>query len=34
LTLAPAFNQNDLYHLVQLVGLGLLYQGARQLKDR
>jgi hypothetical protein len=28
-----ALNHNDLYHLVQLVGLGLIYQGARQLKD-
>lgn len=33
-TVSPSFNQNDLYHLVQLLGLGLLYQGARRLKDR
>lgn len=33
-TLSAFFNHNDLYHLVQLVGLGLLYQGARQLKDQ
>ncbi|MBW4467940.1 MAG: hypothetical protein KME07_21145 [Pegethrix bostrychoides GSE-TBD4-15B] len=24
----------DLYHLVQLIGLGLLYQGAKRLRDR
>lgn len=33
-TLSAFFNHNDLYHLVQLVGLGLLYQGAKQLKDQ
>jgi hypothetical protein len=33
-TFALHFNQNDLYHLVQLVGLGALYQGAKQLQDR
>jgi hypothetical protein len=33
-TLSTALNHNDLYHLVQLIGLGLLYQGAKQLKDR
>lgn len=34
LTLSAAFNHNDLYHLVQLGGLGLLYQGAKRLNDR
>lgn len=33
-TLSAFFNHNDLYHLVQLGGLGLLYQGAKQLSDR
>lgn len=33
-TLSKSFNHNDLYHLIQLAGLGLLYQGAKQLKDR
>jgi hypothetical protein len=33
-TLSPSFNHNDLYHLVQLGGLGLLYQGAKHLHDR
>jgi hypothetical protein len=32
--LSAALNHNDLYHLVQLVGLGLLYQGAKQLQDQ
>ena len=31
---AGSLNAADLYHLVQLVGLGLLYQGAKQLRDR
>lgn len=31
--LSAAFNHNDLYHLVQLGGLALLYQGAKQLSD-
>lgn len=31
--LSENFNHNDLYHLVQIIGLGLLYQGAKQLKD-
>ncbi len=34
LNLPPLFAANDLYHLVQLVGLGLLYQGAKHLRDR
>jgi hypothetical protein len=34
LTVAQFFNHTDCYHLVQLFGLGLLYQGAKQLKDR
>ncbi|WP_088892552.1 DUF6962 family protein [Leptolyngbya ohadii] len=33
MAIAP-FNHNDLYHLVQMVGLYLLYRGARVLKDR
>lgn len=32
-SISESFNHNDLYHLVQLIGLGLLYQGAKQLKD-
>jgi hypothetical protein len=28
------FNHNDLYHVVQMVGLYLLYRGGRRLKDR
>ena len=31
---AGVLTSADLYHLVQLVGLGLLYQGAKQLRDR
>lgn len=33
MAIAP-LNHNDLYHLVQMVGLYLLYRGARLLKDR
>lgn len=33
LIVSPLLNANDLYHLVQLVGLGLLYQGAKRLRD-
>ncbi len=29
-----ALTAADLYHLAQIVGLGLLYQGARRLRDR
>jgi hypothetical protein len=28
------FNHNDLYHVVQMVGLYLLYRGGRRLRDR
>ena len=31
---AAALKAADLYHLVQLVGLGLLYRGAKRLRDR
>jgi hypothetical protein len=30
----PSFNHNDLYHVVQMLGLWLLYKGAVELKDR
>jgi hypothetical protein len=30
----PLFNHNDLYHVVQMLGLWLLYLGAVELKDR
>jgi energy-converting hydrogenase Eha subunit A len=33
ISIAPSFNHNDLYHLVQMVALYLLYRGARILKD-
>ncbi|MFM7427550.1 MAG: DUF6962 family protein [Elainella sp.] len=33
LTLGP-FSSADLYHLIQLGGLGLLFQGAKHLRDR
>lgn len=34
LSIAPFLNHNDLYHLVQMVALYLLYRGVRILKDR
>jgi hypothetical protein len=27
------FNHNDLYHVIQIAAMGLLYRGARQLRD-
>lgn len=33
-SLPPLLVANDLYHLVQLLGLVLLYQGAKQLRDQ
>nr|RNJ70630.1 MAG: hypothetical protein EDM05_01185 [Leptolyngbya sp. IPPAS B-1204] len=33
-TLFQVLNHNDLYHLIQLVGLGILFQGAKRLKDQ
>ena len=34
LALHPSFNHNDLYHVIQMVGMGLLYRGAALLQDR
>jgi hypothetical protein len=34
ISIASHLNHNDLYHLVQMVALYLLYRGARLLKDR
>lgn len=34
ISIAAVLHPNDLYHLVQMVGLGLLYQGAKQLQDQ
>ncbi|MBH0200236.1 MAG: hypothetical protein HP497_12585 [Nitrospira sp.] len=34
LALHPSFNHNDLYHVVQMVGMVLLYRGASLLQDR
>jgi hypothetical protein len=34
LALHPSFNHNDLYHVVQMVGMVLLYRGAALLQDR
>jgi hypothetical protein len=34
LALHPSFNHNDLYHVVQMVGVALLYRGASLLQDR
>lgn len=31
--LAENFNHNDLYHVIQMLGVYLLYQGARRLRD-
>lgn len=30
----PSFNHNDLYHVIQLAAMFLLYRGARTLSDR
>ncbi len=32
--LHPSFNHNDLYHVIQMVGLYLLYRGGLLLRDR
>jgi len=32
--LHPSFNHNDLYHVIQMVGLSLLYRGSAQFQDR
>jgi hypothetical protein len=29
----PGFNHNDLYHVMQIVAMVLLYRGARRLTD-
>lgn len=34
ITIAEHFNQNDLYHVVQMLGLYAFYQGAKLLKDK
>jgi hypothetical protein len=34
LALHPSFNHNDLYHVIQMVGMALLYRGASLLQDR
>jgi hypothetical protein len=34
IALHTAFNHNDLYHVVQMAGIALLYQGAALLHDR
>ncbi len=34
LALHPSFNHNDLYHVIQMVGIALLYRGASVLQDR
>jgi len=34
LTLHPSFNHNDLYHVIQMAGIVLLYRGAALLHDR
>lgn len=34
LALHPSFNHNDLYHVVQMAGMVLLYRGASLLRDR
>ena len=33
LTLAENFNHNDLYHVIQMIGLVLFYRGASRLQD-
>ena len=30
----PSFNHNDLYHVIQVAAMFLLYRGARTLNDR
>jgi hypothetical protein len=32
--LHPSFNHNDLYHVIQMAGMALLYRGAARLEDR
>jgi hypothetical protein len=32
--LHPSFNHNDLYHVIQMAGVTLLYRGAARLEDR
>jgi hypothetical protein len=32
--LHPGFNQNDLYHVIQMAAMGLFYTGAKRLRDR
>ncbi len=34
LSLHPSFNHNDLYHVIQMGGMALLYRGASLLRDR
>ncbi len=34
IALHPSFNHNDLYHVIQMVGLYLLYRGGLLLRDR
>jgi hypothetical protein len=34
ISLHPSFNHNDLYHIVQMAGMALLYRGAALLHDR
>ena len=34
LALHPSFNHNDLYHVIQMAGIALLYRGASLLEDR
>src|SRR5207249_4816832 len=34
LTLQAHFNHNDLYHVIQIGAIVLLYRGARRLRDR
>jgi hypothetical protein len=34
LGLHPSFNHNDLYHVIQMAGITLLYRGASLLQDR
>ena len=34
LTLHAHFNHNDLYHVIQIGAIVLLYRGARRLRDR
>lgn len=34
IALHPSFNHNDLYHVVQMAGMTLLYRGAALLEDR